>query len=261
MIRSLYTSISGLITQEAKQDVITNNLANISTTGYKSDNLIVKNFKDVMIENQDKIVNGKNVKNKIGNLSLGSKVDEVYTDYGQGDIGETGETNDFAISGKGFFTLRKSTGTNQTQNFYSRDGHFHINSKGYLVDDSGDNVLGVNLSTKKTEPIYAGSGSIICSQNGQISINGEKKYNFDISDFTDYNTLKKVGDNLYEGGGGVHSGNDFSIKQKALEKSNVNVTSEFVNMMTTMRKFESNQKIVQSIDETLDKAVNTLGSM
>lgn len=261
MIRSLYTAMSGLITQEAKQDVITNNLANVSTAGYKSDNLIVKDFKDVMIENQDKIVNGKNLRNKIGKLSLGSKIDEVYTDYSQGDINETGEANDFAISGKGFFTLKKADGTNQTQNFYSRDGHFHINNKGYLVNDSGDNVLGINISTGKTEPIYAGEGSIICSQNGQISINGQKKYNFDISDFTDYNTLKKTGDNLYEGGKGVHFSNDFSIRQKSLEKSNVNIISEFTSMMTTARKFESNQKIVQSIDETLDKAVNTLGSI
>lgn len=261
MIRSLYTAVSGLITQEAKQDVITNNLANASTAGYKNDNLIVKNFKDVMIENKDKIVNGKNVKNRIGNLSLGSKIDEVYTDYSQGDIEDTGEANDFAISGKGFFTLKKANGADNTQNFYSRDGHFHVNNKGYLVNDSGDNVLGTNLSTGKTEPIYAGSGNIACSENGQISVGGQKKYRFDISDFTNYNTLKKTGDNLFEGGQGAHFSNDFSIKQKALEKSNVNPISEFVSMMTTARKFESNQKIIQSIDETLDKAVNILGSI
>ena len=80
MIRGLYTSISGMITQEARQDVITNNLANANTVGFKSDNLTVRRFNDVLIQNYDKVVGGKNVRNEIGSLSLGSKIDSVNTE-------------------------------------------------------------------------------------------------------------------------------------------------------------------------------------
>ena len=84
MIRGLYTAVSGMITQEAKQDVITNNLANAYTTGYKTENLGIKKFDDVLIENYDKIVNGKNVKNVIGSLSLGSQIDGTSSSFSRG---------------------------------------------------------------------------------------------------------------------------------------------------------------------------------
>lgn len=260
MIRSLYTSISGMITQEAKQDVITNNLANISTTGFKGDNLIIKNFKDVLIENKDKMVNGENVKNQIGKLSLGSKIDDVYTDYAQGSVEETGKTTDFALRDNGFFTVNRNDGTKETKNLYTRDGHFHINNKGYLVNDNGDSVQGINLNTNKQENIYVGNGKMTLASDGKINIDGNSAYKFYISDFNDYSKLKKSGDNLYEGEGATQKGNT-SVQQNALEKSNVNVINEIVNMMTVMRTFETNQKMVQSIDETLGKAVNEVGSI
>lgn len=102
MIRALYTSVSGLITQEAKQNVITNNLANVNTVGFKSDNLLVKKFDDVLIENYDKIVNGKNQQNIIGSLSQGSKIDGIQTNYTQGTIEDTDKWSDFSIEGRGF---------------------------------------------------------------------------------------------------------------------------------------------------------------
>ena len=81
MIRGLYTAVSGLVTQEAKQQVITNNMANANTTGYKSDNLAVKKFDDVLIQNYDKMSAGRNVRNIIGSLSNGSRIDETNRFY------------------------------------------------------------------------------------------------------------------------------------------------------------------------------------
>ncbi|MCM8710990.1 flagellar basal body rod protein FlgG [Clostridium sp. SYSU_GA19001] len=263
MIRSLYTSISGLITQEAKQNVITNNLANANTVGFKSDNLSVKRFNDVLIENYDKIEGGKNVKNVIGSLSQGSSIDGVSTSFTQGIIESTDKWSDFAIEGRGFFSVaREINGINTT--FYSRDGHFHVNNEGYLVNDSGDYVLAARVDFNgqpigAAEPILVGNEELQLNSDGSFNLNGDR-YKFSIVDFENYDMLTKIGDNLFSGQNPVDYTNG-SVKQKSLEKSNVNIMTEMVNMITAFRTFESNQKIIQSIDETLGKAVNEVGSV
>lgn len=255
MIRSLYTAVSGLITQQAKQDVITSNLSNSNTIGYKGYNLATKKFDDVMIQNYDKKVLGKNVRNEIGSLSLGSQIDETNTYYSQGTLKETDRDTDFAIQGNGFFTVNKNG-----QNYFTRDGHFQIDMQGYLVNDSGDKVQGKNANTGAVEPIYIGNGKIATDAEGGIYVNGQKGYDFQIADFNDYKSLTRVGDNLYQGANPTYD-TKTSVKQKNLEQSNVNVVSEMVNMMTSMRQFETNQKMVQMVDESMGKAANELGAV
>lgn len=258
MIRGLYTAVSGMITQEAKQDVITNNLANANTVGYKGDNLAIKKFEDTLIANYDKrSASGKQERNIIGSLSMGSKIDETNTDFTQGMIQDTGKTTDFAIEGSGFFTVNKLS---DGKTAYTRDGHFHVNGSGFLVTDSGDAVLGKNAKTNATEAIYVGSGKLSLNQNGVLSVSGGGSYRFNTVDFQNYKALQKVGDNLYEGGTPIQS-NNVTVKQKALEKANINVINEMVNMLTVTRSFESSQKVVQAMDETLGKAVNDVGKV
>ncbi|MNI40598.1 Flagellar basal-body rod protein FlgG [compost metagenome] len=91
-------------------------------------------------------------------------------------------------------------------------------------------------------------------------INGVSTYKFATADFEDYNSLKKVGDNLYEGQNPNYGG-EVSVQQGVLEKSNVNIINEMVNMMTVMRSFETNQKVVQTLDETLGKAASEIGAV
>ncbi len=259
MIRGIYTAVSGLITQEARQDVISNNLANANTVGYKRDNLIAKKFDDVMIQNYDKVVNGENVKNVIGSLSMGSKIDETYTSYHEGVIEATGKETDFAIQGRGFFAVTRDNGISENT-YYTRDGHFHINGMGYLANDTGDKVLGKNLKTGALEPIYVGNGKIKCDESGNMSINDIPSYKLYTADFNDYNSLKKVEDNLYIGENPTETDNN-KVQQECLEKSNVDVMKEMADMMMTIRTFESNQKVVQTLDETLGKAVNEVGKV
>jgi flagellar basal-body rod protein FlgG len=258
MIRGLYTAISGMITQEAKEDTITNNLANVNTVGFKSDNLAIGDFKDVLLQNYDKIVGGRNVRNVIGSISLGSGIDSVNTEFTQGMINSTNKPTDFAIEGKGFFTVQRNNGIGNGQ-YYTRDGHFHINMKGVLVDDSGDTVIGKNLQTNQLGPINVGNGKFICDANGNISINGNPMYKLYTVDFKNYKTLTKIGDNLYQGSNPTQ--NNAVVRQGSLEKSNVNLINAMTDMMTTMRSFETDQKVVQSMDETLDKAVNEVGKV
>ena len=250
MLRGLYTAVSGLITQQAKQDVVTNNIANVNTIGYKSDKIAVESFKEVLIQNYDgSSAGGK--RQELGGLSFGSRIDETLTSHAQGIIEDTGKDKDFAIVGRGFFTV-----TRNGNNFYSRDGSFHVDNQGYLVNSSGDRVLGINNSTNETTPIYVGNGNIVLNNNN-IYIDSNLSYSFHTVDFDSYDNLEKVGDNLYTGQGSFVA--NCNIKQNALEKSNVNVVNEMLEMMTVMRNFESNQKVVQIIDETLDKAANEVG--
>ncbi|KZL94158.1 flagellar basal-body rod protein FlgG [Clostridium magnum] len=258
MIRGLYTAVSGMITQEAKQDIITNNIANANTVGFKSDNLAIRKFDDVLLQNYDKVSGGKNVRNVIGSISLGSELDSVNTDFTQGMIQSTDKDTDFAIEGKGFFTVQRNNGTNNEQ-YYTRDGHFHVDMNGILVNDSGDKVMGRNLQTNELEPINIGNGKMVSDVYGNISVNGSRVYKLYTVDFNDYGTLKKIGDNLYQGNNPTE--NNALVKQKSLEKSNINIINAMTDMITTMRSFETNQKIVQSLDETLNKLVNEVGSV
>ncbi len=257
MIRSLYSAVSGMIVQQSKEDVITNNMANSETNGFKGDNLMIKNFKNVMISNSSNIVNGKNVRNNIGTISLGSDVDATATDFTQGTIASTDSEDDFAIDGRGFFTVNQGAGS---QNYYTRNGHFHVNMQGDLMDESNNNVMGKNLATGNVEKINVGSGKLTSDSYGNLSVNGKPAYSFSLVDFSNYNSLQKVGNNLYSGTNPILNAN-VSVQQKALEGSNVNSINAMTDMMTTMRNFQTNQKVVSAIDETLGEAVNQVGKV
>ncbi|WP_315114391.1 flagellar hook-basal body complex protein [uncultured Clostridium sp.] len=266
MIRSIYTAVSGMITQEGKQDVITNNLANVNTIGFKGETLSVKEFDKVLLYNYDKSINGQNYRQDLGEISLGSRIDDVNTNFTQGSFEKTDKVTDFGMEGRGFFTVERNDGIANNR-YYTRDGSFHINSRGYLVNSSGDNVLGINLDTREIEPIRVESDNLALDGEGNLNVDGSPSYRFYTCDFgegnnvsEDYSALKKVGDNLYAGEN-ARQVNDTVINQYNLEKANVNVIKEMVEMMTVMRNFETNQKVIQSLDETLGKAVNELGSV
>lgn len=257
MIKGLYTAVSGMIAQENKQNVISNNLANANTVGFKSDNLVFKQFKDAMIYNYDKSVNGKNGKQILGGLSQGVFIDDTYSEFTQGSIDDTGKETDFAIEGNGFFLVQRDDNVS-SKLIATRDGHFHVNQQGYLVNDSGDFVLDKNRNR-----IDVGGNQIVSDPTGAITIKNKdtvvSNTNFAIVDFNDYKGLKKLGDNEYDASNAVDSNG--TIKQNSLEKSNVNVINDMINMMTVMRNFETDQKVVQTIDETIGKAVNNVGSV
>lgn len=257
MIRGIYTAVSGMIAQENKQNVITNNLANANTTGFKSDSLVFKSFKEAMIHNYDKNINGRNEKQELGGLSHGVSLDASYTEFTQGNLESTGKDHDFGIEGRGFFLVERNDGVSSKQ-IATRDGHFHTNQQGYLVNDNGDYLLDSNRNR-----INAGNNKVTVDPTGKLNISDKNgvlsSTSLAVVDFNDYNNLKKMGNNEYDAANSVDvAGN---IKQGSLEKSNVNVINEMIEMMTVMRGFETDQKVVQTLDETLGKAVNNLGSV
>lgn len=251
MIRGLHTAVSGMITLEAKQGVITNNLANINNNGYKANNLIVKSFKDVMIQNKD---NDSGKKAYIGTMNLGSRIDETHTNYGQGVLKNTNKENDFAIEGEGFFVVQRGN-----EKYYTRDGQFRVNGAGYLINTEGDRVLGVNKATGSLEPILVGNSSIKMDGGKNLFIGENSTHKLAIATFSSEN-LEKLSDNLYAGTDPSFDKVTYA-KQGYLEQSNVNLVNEMTEMLTTMRSFESNQRIIRTMDETLGKAANDIGSV
>ena len=262
MIRGIYTAVNGLVTQEAKMDVITNNMANANTTGFKGDTLSIKKFDDVLIQSYERKDGISSNPRIIGSLSLGSRIDETSTSFEQGLLQSTDMDTDFALEGRGFFTVLRDNGAG-TQKYYTRDGHFHLNSAGVLVNNSGDSVLDSNGNK-----ITIGNNKFSCDSSGNITIeNSNNKVKLAVVDFNSnqptgqaYKNIIKDGDNLYKTNEQEQQ-STAKVTQKSLEKSNVNIISQMVDMMNTMRTFESNQKVLQAMDESLGKTVNEVGSV
>ncbi len=256
MIRGLYTSVSAMLNLQERQSVLTNNMANIKTNGYKEDTLVSKSFDEMTLVNHDNYVNGVSKKQVLGDISLGTRIDEVNTNFKQGTFISTENNSDFAINGNGFFEVKDYNGNT----YYSRDGSFKVNSQGYLVTNAGHNVMGINNATGALEPINVGNGKINITPANDIYIDGVNKYKFSIKDFNDYKSLKKAGDNLYSGDNPINA-NNYYIKQGYVEGSNVDYISTMAETMETIKEFEANQKIIQTIDSTLKQIANEIGSV
>lgn len=251
MLRGMYTSVSAMINLQTSQTVITNNIANVNTTGYKSETLVSKTFDDVLISNNDKYVNGKGTKQQLGTLNLGVKIDEVKTNYLQGTLVQTNNETDFALSGNGFFSVRDNEGNT----YYTRDGVFNINSEGYLVNGSGYEVLNTN-----NQPIYVGNSKITVDSNNNVILDSVVSHKFNIVDFNDYDTLNKVGQNLYSADGAITT-NNYELKNGYKETSNVDIIDATSALMSNLRAFEANQKVVQVMDSTLSKIASEIGTV
>ena len=255
MIRGIYTALSGMLSRQIQQETLSNNISNMNTPGYKEDNAIIKSFDRVLIENKDKYVNGKNVKNPVGSMDLKAGIDTVKTNYEQGIMNSTGRKLDFAIQGNGFFTVDDGKG-NET---YTRDGTFKVDTQGYLVNSEGLKVIGLDAAGNK-EQIKVNDPDFELNKDGTFpSANGVTK--FCISNFNNTDLLTKDSLNNYRTTETPQILQNVSVKQSTLEKSNVDAVSAITNMISISRSYESNQKVLQTIDDTVSKAVNDLGSV
>lgn len=257
MVKGLYAAYSGMINEQNRMDVLTNNLANADTTGFKKEGATSQAFDDVLAYKiKDASVGGKIVKN-IGTLNLGVKIGENYTDYSQGAFRVTGNTYDVALSGKGFFAVEFTNKAGKTDTKFTRDGSFTLNREGYLVTKDGDYVLGTN-GRIKLDPLK----ETAIDKMGNISQDGVKLASFQLVDFEDYNYLEHYGENYYQPVEGYKTkAAEAGVRSGYLEASNVQVVSEMVEMISTSRQYESNQKLITTIDSTLEIAMNRLGKV
>lgn len=261
MIRGLYTSGWSMIANSKKLDVITNNLANVNTTGYKKDTVVFETFPELLTKRINDTQNSSN----IGKMQLSSDVGEVYTYFTQGQLSQTNNRMDLAISDDAtgenptpaFFTIGVAdpNDNNSLKEYYTKDGSFVVNSNNQLVTRDGNLVLGEN------GPITLAKGDFSVDNKGNIVQDGKIVDKLKIVQFSDATKLRKYGNNLIENDSSETTEFKGSVLQGFTEQSNVNVVTEMVDMITVMRAYEANQKMIQAQDQTLGKAVTEVGAV
>lgn len=255
MVKGLFTAYTGMINEQHRMDVLTNNLANSTTTGYKKEGTTSQSFDALLAYKLKDTSEGANIPRHIGFNQPGVKIGENYTDYSQGSFKITDNTYDLALGNEGFFTIEFTDKAGNTSTKYTRDGEFAVNTEGYLVTKDGDYVMGTNgriqLDPTKDSKIDT-RGNIIQGDRTVATLQ--------ITDFEDYNYLKKYGENLLEAvEGATYRTPDCKVYQGNLEASNVQIVTEMVDLIAITRQYEANQKIIKAYDETLETAVTQLG--
>jgi len=265
MIRGHYIAGTGMQLQRRMMENITHNITNADTTGYKKNHLVSRSFEDVMIERlHDPAVRGVtnfvnppyfNFRNRapdVGPLNFGTRVDQLFVSYEQGTFEGTERPTDLAIAGDGFFVMDTPAGDR-----YTRCGAFYLTPDGYVVDSLGNYLLGTEGR------LQVPHGEFLVNDRGYVYANNELINQIRIVQFEDNLALRKQGDNLYfvQGGAVPIEAEQAIVKQGFLEVSNVDMAREMVDMITSFRAYESNQRMVSMIDDTIGKAVNEIARL
>ncbi|MBI3594048.1 MAG: flagellar basal-body rod protein FlgF [Nitrospirae bacterium] len=241
---ALYPVLSGALTQEKNLEVITNNLANLNSSGFKKDFPILSAL-DPLGFDQPNLNGGKDPLPTYGFL------DGISTDFSPGVIKQTGEPLDVAIDGENFLSVQTPAGVR-----YTRNGSLSLNSEGQIVTQSGYPVLG------SSGPITLPPGRVNIDDEGRVSVEGIEIDSFQLVQFGDLKSLKKMEGTLFEAFGVTATpAIEKRVQQGFLEGSNVNPVEEMVAMIRIMRLYEASQKVIQSTDEMASKASNDLGKV
>ena len=251
MFSGFYNLASGMITYGKHLDVISNNMANVATTGFKVDTFTGQTFDEVMyslVGNKDKNFTD------IGERSYATVPSELYTDYTQGSFDETGMPLDFAIDddGRGFFAIQTEDGIR-----YTRAGDFSLDEEGYLSLPDHGRVLDVNgeeiaLVTDKIETdnfgrIYTKNGGFL----GQIGV-----YVFE-----DTAGLVKDTMGMFDAGGAQPQTDAVMLRHGMLERSNVGLVQQMVKMISTQRAYQSSATLTKMYDQVMGHAAGDLGRL
>lgn len=254
-MRALYTAATGLMAQQTRIDNIANNLANVSTTGFKKTREV---FEDLIA--QELVVGAVNEETpRPSPLEIGTGVRMVATSrsFAQGNLNHTGNPLDLALDGDGFFVVELDNGEQR----YTRDGHFEVNADGEIVTSAGYRLSpGIMIP----EDVYA----VDIAEDGTVSASYENSTDvvtlgtLEMVDFVNPAGLHAMGGNLYgetpESGEPriLEAGQDIRVRQGFLEASNVDVAEELVTMITAQRAYELNSKAITAADEALQIAAN-----
>lgn len=256
MIRSLWISKTGLDAQQTQMDVISNNLANVSTSGFKRSRAV---FEDLLYQTlrQPGAQSSQQTQLPSG-LQLGTGVRPVATErvFTQGNLQQTSNSKDIAIQGSGFFQVLLPDGATA----YTRDGSFQVDSQGQLVTSSGFVIQPALTIPANVESITVGrDGTVSVTQPG--SAQPVQVGSLQLATFINPAGLQAMGENLYVETAASGSANTNTpgtngaglLSQGYVETSNVNVVEELVNMIQTQRAYEINSKAITTSDQMLQK--------
>ncbi|ROP58303.1 flagellar basal-body rod protein FlgG [Enterobacter sp. BIGb0383] len=259
MIRSLWIAKTGLEAQQTNMDVISNNLANVSTNGFKRQRAV---FEDLIYQTLRQPGAQSSEQTTIpSGLQIGTGVRPVATEriHSQGSLTQTNNTKDVAIQGGGFFQIQMPDGTAA----YTRDGAFQFDQNGQLVTSSGYPVQPAITIPQDAQSLTIGNdGLVSVTVPGQTA--PQQVGQLTLSTFINESGLESLGENLYretqssgapnETTPGLNGGG--TLKQGYVETSNVNVAEELVNMIQTQRAYEINSKAVSTSDQMLQRLSN-----
>ena len=250
MTRGFYNLVSGMLSQGRRLDVIANNMTNISTAGYKTEQYTDRTFDEVMVSRI-----GNKIKSPYETMETYQShilaPDRLYTDFTQGSFEETNLPLDFAIVGEGFFAIQTLDGV-----AYTRAGSFTLDNDGYLclselgrvLDDTGNPI---QLPTDKLE---------VDKQGNLSTKGGEYLGTLGVYMFEDNQELERTPYGLFTGDG-AQLNPEATIMNKWVERSNVDMVQEMVDMITTQRALQSAAQMNQIYDEIIKRAVNDLGRL
>ncbi len=259
MIRALYTAASGMEAQQLNLDTIANNLANSSTTGFQGRQL---DFQDMIYQNMVTPGAAQSPQTVAAGLQVGLGVRSSATEViqTQGSLVQTGNPLDVAIQGVGYFSVLLPNGTLA----YTRDGSFHENQQGQIVDANG-NLLQpqVAIPQNATAVTITQYGVVDATLPGQP--NPQQVGQIQLTTFPNPGGLNSIGNNLVTAT--LSSGNPINdvpggpsgvgtLQQEYLENSNVDIVTEFVQMIEAQRAFESNSKVISAADDMYSQVNN-----
>lgn len=259
MIRALWTAASGMQAQQMNMDVVSNNLANVNTTGFKKSRA---DFQDLIYQNVKTTgapaTNSTTVPTGI-QIGLGVKPAAVSKIFTTGSITQTGNELDMAIQGDGFFQVQQSDGSTA----YTRAGAFKKDGQGRVVTSDGQPILPeILIPSNATKVSIGNDGTVSVQQAGQTA--PTTVGTIQLASFPNPSGLSAIGGNLFvpsDSSGAATTGTAGqnglgSLGQGYLEMSNVSVVEEMVNMIVGQRAYEINSKAVQASDEMLQQASN-----
>ncbi|TEY01578.1 flagellar hook-basal body protein [Campylobacter sp. US33a] len=269
MQNGYYQATGGMVTQFNRLDVITNNLANVNTSGFKKDDVVIADFKRIFKETQDElpIQNHTRDASRFANSTIDRvpQVSEVYTDFSVGNLKMTNNPLDFAMTREDTFFLVK---TSNGEVRLTQDGNFQLDDEGFLVNKQGYRVLSSDYFNNPEQDgirIDVNAVHINSDSNGNISVDGVDNARMFIAQVDDIRALQKEGDNVYRIDDLTRIRNldtSRAIKQGFSQGSNVNAVTEMVGLIEANRLVDMYQKVMTShMDDLNQDAINKLASV
>ncbi len=247
MIRGIYTLTSSVLTRNKELGVISNNMANINTQGFKADKLVTTSEFAARLNIAE---NG--TENAMGNIALLVSTEDTKVNFEQGSLKATGRELDFALADAGFFEIDSPDGT-----VYTRNGSFVIDEDGYLT------LPGVGRVQGSRGDIRINTNHFTVDATGSLQVNGDTVDRLSVMDFEDYSQVIKREDGMFVPRDGVNArtvdGN--IVAWKHLEGSNVNMVDQMTAMMTSQRGIQSCSQFIKIADQLLGRVISDVGGV
>ena len=249
MIAGLYTSANGMVALEQTQAALANNIANVSTNGFRRQLPVQNGFYEVFSQALRRPF-VFDVQRAPGG---GVRLVETYADPAPGVLQNSANTLDLALEGPGFFSVDTPRGER-----YTRDGSFTVDTDGDLAT-----AQGYKVRSREGRPLEVRGHSIVVDQNGEVRVDGVVAGSIEVAEFENPQLLKREGDNLFYVDAamlpGISEAASTTVHQSQLESSNVDLPSEMTSMLLALRAYEANQRAIHAADETMSGLIEQVG--